>query len=120
MEDGRPITEGSKYKQALAKGTTIINEDQLLDMIRQSNPEESAKAEAKQQLAIKKEEDTELKNEEVVMNNHIFSSQSRLFTVKYAPSNSGEILGNKDVINNLRSWLTQWDDVVIHRQVFPD
>lgn len=115
MEDGRPITEGSKYKQALAKGTTIINEDQLLDMIRQSNPEESAKAEAKQQLAIKKEEDTELKNEEVVMNNHIFSSQSRLFTVKYAPSNSGEILGNKDVINNLRSWLTQWDDVVIHR-----
>ena len=42
MEDGRPITEGSKYKAAIEKGVEIINEDRLLKMIRDSDPEGSA------------------------------------------------------------------------------
>ena len=42
MEDGRPITEGSKYKAAIEKGVEIINEDTLLKMILDSDPEGSA------------------------------------------------------------------------------
>ena len=64
MEDGRPITEGSKYKAAIEK---IINEDTLLKMIRDSDPEGSAqylkeKEEEEQKEVIKLEE--RLKKEE--------------------------------------------------------
>ncbi|KAK8795481.1 hypothetical protein WA158_000138 [Blastocystis sp. Blastoise] len=34
LEDGRSIEEGSKYKNAIAKKVSIIDEDKLLDMIR--------------------------------------------------------------------------------------
>lgn len=43
MEDGRPITEGSKYKAATEKDVTIINEDKLLKMIYDSDPEANQK-----------------------------------------------------------------------------
>ncbi len=67
MEDGRPITEGSKYKAAIEKGVEIINEDTLLKMIRDSDPEGSAqylkeKEEEEQKEVIKLEE--RLKKEE--------------------------------------------------------
>ena len=45
MEDGRPITEGSKYRAAMEKGVSIINEDDLLKMIYDSNPEANQKKE---------------------------------------------------------------------------
>ena len=114
MEDGRPITEGSKYKAALAKGIQIINEDQVLAMIRASNPAASAEDECKQMIQMMKREE----QEEKLMENHVSPTQSRLLTVKYAPSNSQEIIGNKDVIDNLRLWLQQWEDVIIHRSPF--
>ena len=116
MEDGRPIEEGSKYKAAKAKGVKIINEDDLLDLIRQSNPEGSAKAEVQQILAKEEERMNDLKSEELIMKDHQQITSSRLLTVKYAPTNSQEILGNKDILNNLRLWLTQWDDVIINRK----
>lgn len=115
MEDGRPITEGSKYKAAQAKGVSIINEDKLMAMIRASNPEGSAEEEAKQAVAIKKEEELQTVEEEKIMENHLPVSSSRLLTVKYAPSNSHEIIGNKTVIDNLRLWMEQWEDVIINR-----
>ena len=67
MEDGRPITEGSKYKAAIEKGVEIINEDVLLKMIRDSDPEGSAryakeKEEEEQKEVAKLEE--RLKKEE--------------------------------------------------------
>ena len=55
MEDGRPIQEGSKYKKAVEKGVQIINEDQLLKMIRDSDPEASAMAEAEEKKRREKE-----------------------------------------------------------------
>ena len=36
MEDGRPITEGAKYKEAKKKNVKIINEDDLMKMITDS------------------------------------------------------------------------------------
>ena len=110
MEDGRPITEGSKYKAAIAKGVKIINEDDLLQMIRDSNPEGASKYEA-----IKQEkEQNELLTEQELMKDHIALSSS-LLTVKYAPHNLQEIIGNPKVIANLQLWLKEWDDVHIHR-----
>lgn len=110
MEDGRPITEGSKYKAAVAKGVKIINEDDLLKMIRDSNPEGASKYEnAKQE-----KEQNELLTEQELMKDHTTVTSS-LLTVKYAPHNLKEIIGNPKIIENLQLWLKEWDDVHIHR-----
>lgn len=111
MEDGRPITEGSKYRAAVAKGVKIINEDDLLQMIRDSNPEGASKCETAQLV----KEKNELLAEQEVMKGHI-STPSTLLTVKYAPHSLQEIIGNPKVIENLQLWLKEWNDVHIHRK----
>ena len=116
MEDGRPITEGSKYKKAIEKNVKIINEDELLAMIRASNPEASAASEAEQLKSKQLEEENAVQKEETLMKDHDFVS-SDLFTVKYAPSCIKEIIGNEGIIENVKQWLTQWDDVFIHSLV---
>lgn len=112
MEDGRPITEGSKYRAAKEKKVPIISEDDLLQMIRRSNPEASAKSEAAQKAVLQKEEKEAVGHEESIMGDRTTQS-SRLLTVKYAPRRVAEILGNTAVIEHLQLWLTQWEDVVI-------
>lgn len=91
----------------------IINEDELLSMIRSSNPEASAANEAEQLKSMKKQEDRAVAKEDSLMKNHI-SVDSDLLTVKYAPSCIKEIIGNEAIIENVRQWLTEWDDVFIH------
>ena len=117
MEDGRPITEGSKYKRAVEKNVRIINEDDLLNMIRESNPEESATAEEVQRVEMARQQDIALTREEEIMKDHIPTNSSRMFTIRYAPSSLHEIIGNAKVISNLRSWLSEWEDVHIHRNI---
>ena len=118
MEDGRPITEGSKYRAAIDKNVKIINEDRLLQMIRSSNPKGSSKSESVQKESSSSKESSALANEEAIMKNHKPASASRLLTVRYAPSSLSEIIGNKSVIENLFLWLKEWEDVHIH-STFP-
>ena len=56
MEDGRPIQEGSKYKKASDLGVKIISEDDVIKMIRESDPESSAKFEEEQKRKHEEEE----------------------------------------------------------------
>lgn len=56
MEDGRPITEGSKYRAAMEKGVSIITEDDLLKMIRDSNPEANQKKSVEKKVEEPKKE----------------------------------------------------------------
>ena len=98
MEDGLPIQEGSKYKKAVEKGVQIINEDQLLKMIRDSDPEASARAETEE----KKRREKERKEREAQQKKQLEQSQipagmkmegfdwilrviHSLLTTKYAP-----------------------------------
>lgn len=118
MEDGRPITEGSKYRAAIDKNVKIINEDRLLQMIRSSNPKGSSKSESVQKESSSSKESSALANEEAIMKNHKPASASRLLTIRYAPSSLSEIIGNKSVIENLFLWLKEWEDVHIH-STFP-
>lgn len=112
MEDGRPITEGSKYRAAKEKNVPIISEDDLLQMIRESNPEASAKSEAAQKAVLQKEEKEVMNHEESIMGDRK-AEPSHLLTVKYAPRREEEIMGNRAVIEHLHLWLAQWEDVII-------
>lgn len=118
MEDGRPITEGSKYKAAIDKKVKIINEDDLLQMIRASNPKGSSKSESAQKENLASRETDALASEEAIMKSHKPATASRLLTVKYAPSSLSEIIGNKSLIENLFLWLKEWEDVHIRSGYF--
>ncbi len=50
MEDGRPIQEGSKYKKAVEKNVRIIDEDALLKMIRDSDPQANTAMEVEEKV----------------------------------------------------------------------
>ena len=39
--------------------------------------------------------------------------ESQLWATKYAPESLEEIVGNKETINKLTTWLKDWDDVVL-------
>lgn len=36
-----------------------------------------------------------------------------MWTDKYNPINSAQIIGNRSSIDSLREWLNDWDDVII-------
>lgn len=131
MEDGRPIQEGSKYKKAVEKGVQIINEDQLLKMIRDSDPEASAMAEAEE----KKRREKERKEREAQRKKQLEQSQipagmkterfgwihcviHSLLTTKYAPKQLSDIIGNARTIESLKQWLERWE--AVHIKSSPD
>jgi replication factor C subunit 1 len=75
--DGRPITESWRYKQAVKLGIPIIRKI----------PQ------------IAKNQDNTYKNNE-------------LFTTKYSPKTVGDIIGHKEQINQITSWLQSWESGV--------
>lgn len=115
MEDGRPIQEGSKYKKAIEKDVKIINEDKLLKMIRDSDPQANAVCEVEE----KKVEETVPQNREIPAElkketyGLVDSVTCRLLTTKYAPQEIGSIIGNTKTIENLVQWLERWESVHI-------
>lgn len=80
MEDGRPITEGTKYRAALEKGIPIINEDGLFKMLYDSNPEGNQKPVSKEETITPKEE-TVIPKEEKKVTPQITSSAPKKETV---------------------------------------
>ena len=66
MEDGRPITEGSKYKAAIEKGIEIIDEDRVLKMIYDSNPEANKEIEKKPVISKEITEQSIITKKEIV------------------------------------------------------
>ena len=140
MEDGRPITEGSKYKKASDLGVKIINEDDVMRMVRESDPEASMRYEEEQKKKQEEEEKALLervkKQEEEMLASLSKPSSSEkqlggksegkrqevtldmtLLTSKYAPRTKEDIIGNREMINRFQSWLQQWDDVHIHSRL---
>ena len=105
MEDGRPITEGSKYKAAIEKNVKILSEDGLLKMIRDSDPAGSAQFEKQEEERVRQEKQLETLPVEV--------AQSSLLTTKYAPQSMASLIGNSSAVQNVFTWLQQWNDVHI-------
>ena len=110
MEDGRPITEGSKYKAAIEKNVKILSEDGLLKMIRDSDPAGSAQFEKQEEERKEKERVRQEKQLETLP---VEVAQSSLLTTKYAPQSMASLIGNSSAVQNVFTWLQQWNDVHI-------
>lgn len=78
MEDGRPITEGSKYKAATEKDVSIIDEDKLLKMISDSNPEANQRqndSPPKKESEVKTEPPATIKPPQIVSEKEVDQTQ---------------------------------------------
>ena len=93
MEDGRPITEGSKYKAAI-----------------ESDPAGSAQFEKQEEERKEKERVRQEKQLETLP---VEVAQSSLLTTKYAPQSMASLIGNSSAVQNVFTWLQQWNDVHI-------
>ena len=104
MEDGRPITEGSKYKKASDLGVKIINEDDVMRMVRESDPDASMKYEEEQKRKKEEEEKALLESvkkqqEEMLatLSKQLSSSSSSSLSSSSSSSSSSE---NQSSIKN--------------------
>ncbi|ORZ41021.1 hypothetical protein BCR44DRAFT_1424220 [Catenaria anguillulae PL171] len=90
----------SKTKKAAALGTKIVDEDFVLELIRTRKGKSEAQVEAsKPKTQVKREMAVSTINETQA------STASALWTDKYRPTKSTEIIGNKGQIEKLKKWL---------------
>jgi replication factor C subunit 1 len=129
LEDGRPVTEGRKYKDAEKFGTIIFDFYQLQDLLREKlkddnidllNMDSYSKDDKLETTPVKPEGKSYLKkklpntpNNDFPENITIDDNEVNLWTTKYAPESMSDIIGNQGVIKKLSTWLDDWDDVVI-------
>jgi len=55
----------------------------------------------------------EIKNASKTKSAVVAYTENQLWANKYAPTSLDDIVGNKETINKLTKWLTDWDDVVL-------
>ena len=114
LEDGRPVNEGRKYKQAKEKNIQIMDRDQFERYVQEKtkNPKWSL-TETKLESDIEEisnEEETDNKNNNI---NNSLQNNNELWTTKYHPKKISELIGNKTTINKLITWLDDWNSVVL-------
>lgn len=113
-------TGRSKYNQAKAKNTKLITEDGVWSLVSASVPFKIS-TEEKNAPCIKDEEDTKTLEKAVApksprVKDAPSTGEMQLWVDKWKPKNSSELIGNNQLINNLKSWLSQWEMVHMHGQ----
>ena len=114
LEDGRQVTQGSKYANAKKHGTTILTELEFEKLIQEKsgNPEFT--------LSIRKslvggggglEKQTTIRRS--IVSEEEGGEKNAMWTDVYRPSEMDDLVGNEGVVDQLYEWLRDWDDVVI-------
>lgn len=136
LEDGRPVTEGSKYKKAKEQThTPIIDEKQFYDLINKTNPNPTSPS-TTSSIDVKNNE--KLKSDDhsgsirsvmsisIPIDNQSTSNNSikniimkkgqdnELWTDKYKPTKINDIVGNSNNIKQLKEWLENWESLHLH------
>lgn len=107
----------SKVTTAKSKGVKLIDEDGLLSLVVASIPaKQSAKGSKKDNI------DQPHGKEKVIGSVTPMESPSRvksdaselLWVDKWKPKSSSELVGNNTLVSNLKTWLSEWEDVHLH------
>jgi replication factor C subunit 1 len=136
LPDGREVSTSNKYKQAKDKKVKIMTELEFSDYLKQKTGmslkelvDGGAVRFATGDTSVKEKMDEEkpmVKSKSSAGKNQIVSEKlpsrmiaeethgkNELWTDKYAPKIRSDIVGNPGVVEKLRNWLKDWDDVVI-------
>lgn len=92
----------TKIDEIKAKKLRILNEDLFLEILRSSAPEKNPKATSVSAL-------TPVTTASVVVPSaNAETALHGLWTDKYAPRSTGDLIGNPGPINQIKQWLTAW------------
>lgn len=110
-------TGKSKYTQAQKRNTKLINEDGVWSLVKASSPYNVHIEESK----VKPEDvevypDKKMAPKSPILEDAPSSSDVQLWVDKWKPTNSSELVGNIQLVNLLKSWLSQWDSIHLHGQ----
>lgn len=125
LEDGREVTEGSKYRTAKEKNVPILTESEFfakypnVPMVRTSsvppvvpmNPATSAAKDALNQMG--KSTTTSISTSKA----YITPGKYDLWVDKYRPSNPQDLVGHGDLVRRLSEWLRTWEGVHITKKL---
>ena len=125
LEDGRPYTEGRKYRQAVEKNIQTLDLASFEEYVQKktTNPNWSFYTNNNNNLDLDLEIEEEIpknsnKNKNKTKNdknkniNSNIQNQGELWTTKYQPKKISDLIGNKTNINKLINWLDDWNSVV--------
>lgn len=87
LEDGRPYTAGLKYKKAVELKKDLLNE-QDLEILLKNLTKSPTKAEGQTQVI----------------------APDKLLTDKYKPQRLKDLIGNRNIIKKLKTWLKEWQE----------
>lgn len=130
LEDGRPVTEGSKYRNAIEKKVKILTEQQFIDLIESLSHliPPTSQNKASRSTSSRNSDSfggmmTASKNSQSNTNNVLTTEVTQsnrdmmLWVDKYVPSSSSEMVGSADVARKLAEWLKKWEGVNIEKSV---
>ena len=95
LEDGREVTQGNKYKTAQQKGTTIYNEDQFEQFIRDKSGNPNFQFSMRKQGLLDMIPEASVVKE--IEKKEVGSSE--MWTEKYKPKSIYDLVGNSAVVD---------------------
>ncbi|EEY68800.1 replication factor C subunit, putative [Phytophthora infestans T30-4] len=108
LEQGGNVTDGSKYKEAVAKNVRILTQNEFYNLIT-----EAATAQQTQDLAAEKAkikaETGALKTSSKGNQKLSTSINDELWTDKYKPQTLNHMIGNIELGKKLKTWLLDWE-----------
>ncbi|KAI9916801.1 hypothetical protein PsorP6_016751 [Peronosclerospora sorghi] len=111
LKQGGQVTEGTKYKEAVAKNVRILTQNEFYNLIT-----EATAAQQSHDLAMEK---NKLKKSEAVAAKVVGSGNQKLntsinhqlWTDKYKPQALEDMIGNIELGKKLKTWLLDWEAV---------
>ncbi|KAG6614240.1 Replication factor C subunit 1 [Phytophthora cinnamomi] len=109
LEQGGKVTDGSKYKEAVAKNVRILTQNEFYNLITEAAAAQQAqdlaaeKARSKQEAAGAKAASAKGKQK---LNTSV---NDELWTDKYKPQTLDHMIGNIELGRKLKTWLMDWE-----------
>jgi replication factor C subunit 1 len=130
LEDGRSISEGRKYCDAVEKRVRIVTEEVFLEMIAAGTIRRDAALAAQSvQTYSAPTQNTFVRQPSVPLQSHSSSSSSSAATTKkpsgdgllwvdkHQPQNTSELVGSGELVKKMSDWLRRWDAVHLTKTV---
>lgn len=130
LEDGREVTEGSKYRTAKEKNIPILTETEFfakypnVPMVRANSvtpavvPSISAPSAAKAALnQMGRSTSAASASASTATKAYVTPGKYDLWVDKYRPSNPQDLVGHGDLVRRLSEWLRTWEGVHITKRL---
>lgn len=109
LEQGGKITDGSKYKEAVAKNVRILTQNEFYNLITEAAAAQQAQDLADEKAKIKAEiagAKTASSKGKQKLNTSV---NDELWTDKYKPQTLDHMIGNIELGRKLKTWLLDWE-----------